>query len=149
MLYSAFETSYMSREIIPREVYRASSLTFYDSFRMIRVGNRLFQATSACSLQWEQCKRTTQCCLETYKGYYFLTFSIWYVPLKLMQHCSARKGTLMFYLVQIQKWWRSVLNRRRILAFAMAFHSRLGESSGVAVIGPDLLEKIGVLALEP
>lgn len=56
---------------------------------------------------------------------------------------GPRLRTYDAWLVKLQRWFRSRLNaKKQRLAFAMAFHPRLGEFSGAACLGQDLEGKI-------
>lgn len=149
----------MSLFTIERTYLDASALTFYDSFGMIRVENKLFKLPTLGRKEWEDAKQSRIFRLDkmsTVWDFSMLYYDQEYIRIPLSQCLVLRSwlhygGTCLMFLVRIQRLFRKVMKARReekLLAFAMAFHGRLGEAAVVGCVGVDLCEKIGDLVLK-
>jgi hypothetical protein len=149
----------MTNHAVEKRYFHYTAMTFYDSFGMVRVHNRLFKIPIVAKADWENAKQTLVFRLDKVLrvwDFYLLYYDGKSFPLPLTRNLVLRSwlhygGTCLMFLGRVQRWWRRMLRavrERKMLGFAMAFHGRLGEGAGVAVVGPDLLEKIGMMALK-
>lgn len=134
--------------------YCFGSLHFYESLGVVRIDQDLFRCYAVLRNSWKFLRKTRVFKLDKHASimdFYILFFDNWNrgTPLTefvLMKKWSFERGTYVMCLKRIQKWWKGVLRVReqqgKALAFAMAFHDRLGIDSRVNVIGVDMGEKI-------
>jgi hypothetical protein len=126
---------------------------------MIRIDNKLFKLPTMGRKEWEEAKQSSVFRLDkmsTVWDFSMLYYDQKYIPMPLSQCLVLRSwlhygGTCLMFLVRIQRFVRRVMRARseeKLLAFAMAFHGRLGEAAVVSCVGTDLCEKIGKLVLK-
>jgi hypothetical protein len=149
----------MIQYTIDKRYLHYPALTFYESFGMVRIHDKLFKIPVVSRSDWDNAKKTLVFRLDKLSkvwDFYLLYYDGPNFPMPLTRNLVLRSwlhygGTCLMFLGRVQRWWRRMLRAgraRKMLGFAMAFHGRLGESAGVGVIGMDLCEKIGGLVLE-